>query len=105
MNAHRRYYWWIYGRDDGDGKPFLVFGSDKSEDDARMKGFDMLSGVEFDIKRLPTRDVSSASRMIKGHKLEVSHDLRKSTRRLSHKPSRSKRQHSATMGVFYDGGL
>ena len=40
----RRYYFWLACRD-SNGKHYLVFGSDKSEDEARQKGFEMLGGA------------------------------------------------------------
>ena len=78
--------WWLTGFTDG--KRFLVFGSDKSEDDARQKGFEILGGVDFTIKRLPTRSLPNASRMLKGGILERTRDLKTATRRLKHKQIR-----------------
>lgn len=77
------YYWWLTGRNEG--KTFLIFGSDKSEDDARQYGLETLPGVDFEIKRLPTRNISEASRQLKGGVLEQTKDINKATRRLKHK--------------------
>ena len=77
-------------------KPFLVFGSERSSDDARTKGMEMLSGqnIDWEVRMIPTRDIASASRNLKGSKLSQSHDFRGSIQRLKHKrrgqPARSK---------------
>lgn len=80
--SHRQ-YWWLTGK--LDGKTFLIFGSDVSEDDARRKGLEMLSGIDFEIKKLPTRNTARASQILKGGILEQDRDLRRATRRLRHK--------------------
>ena len=81
-----RFYYWIYGRDTsnmGDGKPFLLYGGE-NETECRQKGMEMLSGLDFQIKKLATRDISTASRMLKYGKLEKSHSLREAKQRLGH---------------------
>lgn len=82
-----RPYWWLYGRYRESGDPFLVFGSDKSEEDARQKGLELLAGqdLEWDVKMIRTRNISAASRSLKGYKLEQTKDLRTATTRLKHK--------------------
>ncbi len=82
MSSHR-YYYWISARDET-GKRYLIFGSDKSEDDARQKGLEMLGGVDFVIRRLPTRDLSTASSMIRGKRLEKTHSLKLASKRIGH---------------------
>lgn len=82
----RRYYFWIVARDEN-GKTFLIFGSEKSSEDARQKGLEMLQGTDFQIRRLPTRDEQTASRMLKGGRLERGDGLQKSTQRLGHDKS------------------
>ena len=67
-----------------DGKRFLIMGSNKSEQDARQHGVEVLGGIDFTIKRLNTRSLPAASRMLKGGILERGHNLRQATRRLSH---------------------
>ena len=88
-------YYWISARDET-GKRYLIFGSDKDEDSARQKGLEMLGGVDFEIKRFPTRDLSRASSMMKGKRLEETHSLRDASKRLGHSKSvkrlRRKRQ-------------
>jgi len=79
-----RFYYWIYGRDTtGDGKPFLCYGG-MTETEAMEKGREMLSGLDFQVKKLATRDISTASRMLKYGKLEKSHSLRESKEHLGH---------------------
>ena len=77
-----RYHYWLTGV--AGGKRFLIYGAD-NEDRAREKGLELLSGIDFTIKRLPTRDIRSASRQVKGYKLEETHDLGIATKRLKHK--------------------
>lgn len=84
---HKRQYWWIVAHDPETGKPYLVFGSDKSEEDARQKGLEMLAGIDFDIKRYPTRDLGTASAYLRGKRLERTHSLRESSKRIGHTKS------------------
>ena len=86
-----RVYWWLTGR--SDGKRFLIFGSESSEDDARQHGLEILGGVDFEIKRLHTKNIAQASRELKGNILEKTSDLGTATKRLKHK--RIKRRGSA----------
>lgn len=81
-NVPKNYYW-LTGYDQ-EGKRFLIYGG-ATEDEARRQGLEMLSGMDFQIKALPTRHLPTASRMLKGGILEKSHDLHKATRRLRHK--------------------
>lgn len=81
--SRTRYYFWLTARGD-DGKPYLIFGSDKSEEQARQKGIEMLPNVDFEIKRLPTRDLDSASSMVRGNRLETTHSLKEASQRQGH---------------------
>lgn len=94
-------YYWIVARDET-GKPYLIFGSDKSEEDANQQGLEMLSGVDFTIRRFPTRDLSRASSMLKGTKLKETHSLKKATERLGHSKSiaRLKRKRQRNSNPF-----
>ena len=78
-----RYYYWLVCRAER-GKVFLVFGSDKSEDEARQKGLEMLGGIDFAIRRLPTRSLPRASSLIKGNRLERGEGLKRASQRLGH---------------------
>ncbi len=78
--------WWLVTRDES-GKTFLVFGSNKGEEEARQKGLEMLSGLDFEIKRLPTSSLSRASSLLKGDKLERTRSLKEAGRRLGHSRS------------------
>lgn len=82
----RRFYYWLVARGD-DGKPYLVFGSDKDENDARQKGLELLGGIDFEIKRYPTRDLATASAFLRGKRLEQTHSLGESGRRIGHTKS------------------
>jgi len=88
----REYHYWIYALD-GD-KPYLVYAcpAREGENKARIKGLELLAGVDFTIKRLPTRDVGKASQMIKGStRLPETHSLKESTRRIGHNKSLKRR--------------
>jgi len=68
-------YYWLVAKDET-GKPYLVYGG-ATEEEARQKGLENLNGIDFEIKPLPTRDLSSASSMLRGNRLEQTHSLRK----------------------------
>ena len=79
-----RQYYWIVAHDAETGEDTLIFGSDHGENDARQKGLTLLSGIDFEIKQFPTRDLGTASAMYKGKKLESTHSLHEAKRRLTH---------------------
>ena len=85
--SERRYYYWIVAKDPETGKPYLIFGSDKDEADARQKGLEMLGGVDFEIKRYPTRDMATASAFLRGKRLEQSGSLGTAGKRIGHDKS------------------
>ena len=82
----RRRYWWIEGRCLDDGKAILLFGSDRSEAEAREHALELLSGqnIDWTIKMYPTRHLASASQMSKGYKLDETHNVKSSLRRVGH---------------------
>lgn len=84
--AATRYYWWIAAKD-SDNHPYLIFGSENGEDDARRKGLEMLPGTDFEIVRLRTRNQAAASAQYKGVKLGRVHSLDEASRRLGHEKS------------------
>lgn len=85
MLPSRRQYYWIVSRDPESGKPYLIFGGDsRSEDDARTKALEMLGSLDFAIRRFPTRDIRSASRMLRGVRLGRGEGLHKSSERIGH---------------------
>jgi hypothetical protein len=88
-------YWWITATDPENGKPYLIFGGN-TEDEARQKGLEMLSGIDFNVRRLPTRDLGRASSMLKGKKLEDTHSLHKASERLGHERSIKRRTQRRT---------
>lgn len=73
-------------KDPDSGKPFLIAGGN-TEEEARQKGLDMLSGIDFEIRPLPTRNLSTASAMIRGKRLEDTHSLKQASERLGHERS------------------
>jgi len=79
----RSYHWWIYGVDPNTGKPFLIYGS-PIESECRQKALEMLSGIDFKLKRLATRDITAASRQLRGYKLDKTHNITRSMRKLGH---------------------
>ena len=86
--SSRNYYWWI-GATSDDGKPVLIFGApdfgpDGGEDAARSKAFEMLSGMDWELRRLPTRDLSTASSLWRGKRLASGEGLTNSIQRLGH---------------------
>jgi len=84
-----RNYFWITGI--VDGKPFLFLGGANSEE-ARMKAFDMLPGVDFEIKALPTTNTAKASQLLKYGKLADTRDIRRARERLGHDKTIKRRQ-------------
>jgi len=76
----RNYYWLVC---DYEGRRTLIYGGG-TEEEARQKGLEMLPGIDFKIEALPTRNMASASRMLKGNRLEQTHSLTKATERLRH---------------------
>lgn len=82
----RRFYYWLVAKGE-DGKTFLIFGSEHSEEECRQKGLEMLQGVDFQVVRLPTRDLATASSMWRGKRLDVGEGLHRSTQRLGHDKS------------------
>tara|TARA_Y100000310_G_scaffold166912_2_gene166628 strand:+ start:7029 stop:7328 length:300 start_codon:yes stop_codon:yes gene_type:complete len=81
----KHYYYWITATD-STGKPYLIYGG-MTEDEGRQKGLEMLGGVDFELKRLPTRNMQRASSMLKGGRLEKTHSLKEAGRRVGHNKS------------------
>ncbi len=79
-------YYWLICADPDSGKPFLIAGGD-TEEEARQKGLEMLGGIDFEIRKLPTRNLAQASSMIKGGRLEDTHSLKRASQRLGHDKS------------------
>ena len=89
--SERRNYYWLMAQDET-GKPYLVFGG-SSEEEARQKGLEMLVGFNFEIKRLPTRNLQMASSLLKGNRLEQTHSLKEAGKRLGHNRSLKRLRH------------
>lgn len=86
-----RYYYFIKAFDPATGKPYLIKG-DYTEDGARQKGLQMLQGIDFEIVAYPTTNLSTASRMMKGGRLEATRNLHKSVERIGHEKTVQRRQ-------------
>ena len=92
----RRYYFWLVTQDEN-GRPYLIFGGN-NEEEARQKGLEMLGGLDFEIKRLPTRDKATASSYLKGNRLEQTHSLKAAGRRVGHDRSLKRLKRKITGG-------
>ena len=84
----RRYHLWLVTKDET-GKPYLIygapdFGTNGGEAIAREKGLSMLSGLDFEIKRYPTKNLAEASAYHRGKRLEGGEGLKTSAQRLGH---------------------
>ena len=87
---HREFHYWIATRDTENGnKPYLIYAcpAREGEDAARRKALEILSGLDFSLKRYPTREIGRASQMLKGSRLESTHSLTESSKRLGHDKS------------------
>ena len=82
----RRKYYWLVCKDPDSGKVFLIAGGD-TEEEARSKGLEMLGGIDFEIRPLSTRNLQSASSMVRGKRLKDTHSLHKAKERLGHNKS------------------
>lgn len=80
------FYYWIIAKDGETGKVFLVAGG-SNEAEARSKALECLPGVDWQIRRLPTRDMARASQIVRGKRLEETHSLTQARRRLGHDKS------------------
>ena len=84
----RREYWWLVAKDDT-GQRYLIFGSEKSSDEARQVGFSMGMN-DFEIKKFPTRDLDTASHILKYGVVKKTQDIRNARKRLRHQIPRSR---------------
>ena len=82
--SRRKYYWLVCQSDDG--KVFLIAGG-RTEEEARQKGLEMLGGINFEIRALPTTNLQSASSMVRGKRLEDTQSLNKARERIGHNSS------------------
>lgn len=80
--APRRQYYWLVAYRPGE-RPVLIFGGN-DEQSAREHGLDMLGSTDFEIKRYPTRDLSTASAFLRGVRLESGEGLDNSLQRQTH---------------------
>jgi hypothetical protein len=89
VGIKRHYYYWLLCTDPDTHKPFLI-GGGNTEDECRSKGLEMLAGIDFEIRRLPTRNLARASSLIRGVRLEDTHSLHKASEKLGHDRSLSR---------------
>lgn len=78
-------YWWIHAK--VGGRDYLL-GPYATQSQAQQAGICKIPG-DFRTVALPTRDISTASRLLKG-KFTQSNQFSRATRRLSHRPDRRK---------------
>ena len=86
MQESRRKYYWLICKDPETKKVFLIAGG-STEEEARQKGLEMLSGIDFRIEGLPTRNLQTASSIIRGKRLEDTHSLQRARERIGHSKS------------------
>ena len=96
-----KYHYWITAVDpENNNKPYLLYAcpARDGEETARQRGIELLSGLDFQIKRFKTSDIGDASSMLRGKRLESSHSLREAGRRIGHSKSlkRLKRRETRT---------
>ena len=78
--SRQRIHYWITGS--WEGKDFLIYGG-TSEAEAQRKGYEKLPCV-FEVIPLGTSEITRASRLLKGRKLEETQDLTGNLERLKH---------------------
>ena len=88
----KQYHFWLVAKDET-GKPYLIYGCPDrdGEDSARSRGFEMLNGMDFQIRRYPTSNLAQASSFYRGKRLESGEGLRASTQRIGHDKSVTRR--------------
>lgn len=91
----RRLYFWLLAADPNSQKPYLIFGGN-TEEEARQRGLDLLGGVDFEIRPLRTRNLATASSIIRGARLADTHSLHKASEKIGH--SRSVRRYLQNRG-------
>ena len=81
----REWHWWIVTKDET-GRQYLVYACPdrEGEQTARQRGIELLNGLDFELKRYPTRDKNAASGYLRGKRLDETHSLRESSRRIGH---------------------
>lgn len=89
MSDRTQYHWWLVAHDNNDTT--LIYGSGISEEAARQHGLEILPGLDFEVRKLPTRNLARASSILKGKRLEETHSLKEATKRLKHKPKSTKK--------------
>ena len=86
----RQFHFWISTIDPETGKRYLIYGCPErggGENEARQKGMEMLSGLDFKLHRFPTMDKDSASAMLRGKRISAGQPLGEVSRRIGHERS------------------
>ena len=86
--ATREFHWWIVTKDETE-RPYLVYACPDRDGEAiaRQRGMELLSGLDFSLKRYPTRDLNRARSYLAGKRLDEGMGLRESARRQGHEKS------------------
>lgn len=89
LTRMREYHYWISAIEPETGKPYLLYGcpAREGEEKARQRGMELLGGLDFQIKRYPTRDINMASSYLRGKRQEQTQSLKESSRRIGHNKS------------------
>jgi len=86
----KEYHFWIETVDtENNDKPYLLYAcpAREGENAARQRGMELLGGLDFQIKKYPTRDINTASAMLRGKRQEQTQSLGESGRRIGHSKS------------------
>ena len=86
IGRRRNWYYWIVTRDPETGKPYILPGGE-TDQKGNQHAQELLGTVDYELRRLPTTDANEASRLIKGRRLEKTHNLHKSVEKLGRKRS------------------
>ena len=92
----KEYHYWISAVDpDNNNKPYLLYAcpAREGEESARQKGLELLGGLDFKVKRYPTKDINTASAYLRGKRVEKTHSLGEASRRIGHSKSLKRRKH------------
>ena len=89
MRSDRYHYWIVTSDPNNNNKPYLLYACSAraGENAARQRGMELLGGLDFKIKRYKTKDINTASAMLRGKRQEQTQSLSESSRRIGHKKS------------------
>jgi hypothetical protein len=92
------YHYWLVTK--SEDKPYLLYAcpAREGEEKARQRGFELLGGLDFEIKRYPTRAINHASSLYRGSRLDTTHSLKEASRRIGHDKSIKRLQNKQSQG-------